>query len=104
MRPESRWPRAAVVNMIDMRVLKPTPDFATYTLAKMGLWALTRMAAQALAPHVRVNGIGPGPTMQGARQRPRAFRRPARGDAAGPGDRTRGDLPSPCASSCRPTG
>ncbi|RMH51971.1 MAG: SDR family oxidoreductase, partial [Alphaproteobacteria bacterium] len=65
--------RAAVVNMIDMRVLKPTPDFATYTLAKMGLWALTRMAAQALAPHVRVNGIGPGPTMQGARQRPEHF-------------------------------
>jgi NAD(P)-dependent dehydrogenase (short-subunit alcohol dehydrogenase family) len=60
--------QACVVNMIDQRVLKPTPEFMTYTIAKMGLWAFTRTAAQALAPHVRVNGIGPGPTMQGARQ------------------------------------
>jgi len=57
-----------VVNMIDQRINKLTPEFMTYTLAKMGLWALTRTAAQALAPRVRVNAIGPGPTMQGARQ------------------------------------
>jgi len=57
-----------VVNMIDQRVWKLTPEFMTYTLAKMGLWALTRTAAQALAPDVRVNAIGPGPTLQGARQ------------------------------------
>ncbi|MDM7255505.1 MAG: SDR family oxidoreductase [Paracoccus sp. (in: a-proteobacteria)] len=57
-----------IVNMVDQRVLKLTPEFSTYTLAKMGLWALTRTAAQALAPDVRVNAIGPGPTMQGARQ------------------------------------
>jgi NAD(P)-dependent dehydrogenase (short-subunit alcohol dehydrogenase family) len=60
--------RALVVNMIDMRVRKLTPEFMTYTIAKMGLWAFTRTAAQALAPKVRVNAIGPGPTMQGARQ------------------------------------
>jgi NAD(P)-dependent dehydrogenase (short-subunit alcohol dehydrogenase family) len=60
--------RAAVVNMLDQRVRKPTPEFATYTIAKMGLWALTRIAAQGLAPDVRVNGIGPGPTLRGARQ------------------------------------
>ena len=57
-----------VVNMIDQRVLKLTPEFMSYTLAKMGLWALTQTAAQALAPQVRVNAIGPGPTLQGARQ------------------------------------
>lgn len=57
-----------VVNMIDQRIHKLTPEFMTYTLAKMGLWALTRTAAQALAPHVRVNAIAPGPTLQGARQ------------------------------------
>ena len=60
--------QALVVNMIDQRVLKLTPEFMTYTLAKMGLWALTQTAAQALAPRVRVNAIGPGPTLQGARQ------------------------------------
>jgi NAD(P)-dependent dehydrogenase (short-subunit alcohol dehydrogenase family) len=59
---------ACVVNMIDQRVLKPTPEFSTYTIAKMGLWALTRIAAQGLAPHVRVNAIGPGPTVRGVRQ------------------------------------
>jgi NAD(P)-dependent dehydrogenase (short-subunit alcohol dehydrogenase family) len=60
--------QALVVNMIDQRVLKPTPEFMSYTIAKMGLWALTRTAAQGLAPDIRVNAIGPGPTLQGARQ------------------------------------
>ena len=64
-----------VVNMVDQRVLKPTPEFMTYSLAKAGLWALTRTAAQALAPHIRVNAIGPGPTMQGARQSASHFAR-----------------------------
>ncbi len=57
-----------VVNMLDQRVHKLTPEFMTYTIAKMGLWAFTQTAAQALAPRVRVNGIGPGPTLQGHRQ------------------------------------
>lgn len=64
-----------VVNMIDQRVWKPTPAFASYTISKFGLWALTRTAAQALAPHVRVNGIGPGPTLRAARQSAAHFRR-----------------------------
>lgn len=67
--------QALVVNMVDQRVLKPTPEFMTYALAKQGLWALTRTAAQALAPDVRVNAIGPGPTMQGARQSASHFAR-----------------------------
>jgi len=62
-----------VVNMIDQRVRKLTPEFMTYTLAKMGLWALTQTSAQALAPRVRVNAIGPGPTLQGARQSAQHF-------------------------------
>ncbi|MFD2740246.1 SDR family oxidoreductase [Sulfitobacter aestuarii] len=62
-----------VVNMLDQRVRKLTPEFMTYTLAKMGLWALTRTAAQGLAPAIRVNAIGPGPTMQGSRQSDRHF-------------------------------
>ena len=60
--------KGLVINMIDQRVRKLTPEFMTYTLAKMGLWALTQTAAQALAPNVRVNAIGPGPTIRGARQ------------------------------------
>ena len=67
--------QALVVNMVDQRVNKLTPEFMSYTIAKMGLWAFTRTAAQALAPHVRVNAIGPGPTMQGARQSDAHFAR-----------------------------
>ncbi|MEM8578046.1 MAG: SDR family NAD(P)-dependent oxidoreductase, partial [Pseudomonadota bacterium] len=57
-----------IVNMIDQRVRKLTPEFMTYTIAKMGLWAMTQTTAQALAPAIRVNAIGPGPTLQGGRQ------------------------------------
>lgn len=64
-----------VVNMIDQRVRKLTPEFMSYTIAKMGLWALTRTAAQGLAPKVRVNAIGPGPTLQGHRQSDEHFSR-----------------------------
>lgn len=60
--------QAMVLNMIDQRVWKLTPEFMSYSLAKAALWTLTRTAAQALAPHVRVNGVGPGPTVQGVRQ------------------------------------
>jgi len=60
--------RGLIINMIDQRVRKLTPEFMTYTIAKMGLWAMTQSTAQALAPSIRVNAIGPGPTMQGARQ------------------------------------
>jgi NAD(P)-dependent dehydrogenase (short-subunit alcohol dehydrogenase family) len=57
-----------VINMIDQRVRKITPEFMSYTTAKMGLWAFTQSAAQFLAPNIRVNAIGPGPTLQGSRQ------------------------------------
>lgn len=57
-----------VVNVVDQRVRKLTPHFMTYTLAKSALWTLTQTAAQALAPRIRVNAIGPGPTLRGKRQ------------------------------------
>lgn len=62
-----------IINMIDQRVRKLTPEFMTYTLSKMGLWAMTQTTAQALAPHIRVNAIGPGPTLIGERQSARHF-------------------------------
>ena len=69
-----RLAAALIVNMIDQRVLKPVPDYMTYGIAKAGLWAMTRMTAQALAPRIRVNAIGPGPTLQGGRQSAEQFR------------------------------
>lgn len=53
----------AIVNIIDQRVMKLTPEFYSYTLSKVALHAATRTAAQALAPRIRVNGVGPGPTL-----------------------------------------
>jgi NAD(P)-dependent dehydrogenase (short-subunit alcohol dehydrogenase family) len=64
---------ASIVNMLDQRVLKPTPHFISYTLAKAALHTATRMLAQALAPTVRVNAVAPGPTMASARQSPDDF-------------------------------
>ena len=65
--------QAVVVNMLDERVWDTDPSFMSYTLAKSALLTFTRTAAQALAPHVRVAGIGPGPTLRGARESERHF-------------------------------
>lgn len=69
--PESA--RGTVINMIDQRVWKLNPNFFTYTLSKSSLWSVTKTLAQALAPSVRVNGIGPGPTLQNVRQQSSDF-------------------------------
>ncbi|HEX7969924.1 MAG TPA: SDR family oxidoreductase [Stellaceae bacterium] len=65
----------AIVNMLDERVWNLTPYFVSYTLSKAGLWALTQSMALALAPRIRVNGIGPGPTLPSPRQSEEQFRR-----------------------------
>lgn len=57
-----------IVNILDQRVWKPTPQFFSYSLSKSALWAATRTLAQALAPRIRVNGIGPGPTLPSIHQ------------------------------------
>ncbi|HEY8616646.1 SDR family oxidoreductase [Phenylobacterium sp.] len=62
-----------IVNLLDQRVLKPTPEFFSYSLSKAALWDATKMMAQALAPRVRVNGIGPGPTLPSIHQDQAAF-------------------------------
>lgn len=69
--------QAMVVNMIDQRMLKPTPELMSGTVAMMNLRALTRAAAQALAPAIRVNAIALGSGVQGTRQH--AASRPERG-------------------------
>jgi NAD(P)-dependent dehydrogenase (short-subunit alcohol dehydrogenase family) len=59
---------ANIINIIDQRVLNLTPHFASYTISKSALWTLTRTLAIALAPRIRVNAIGPGPTLPSLRQ------------------------------------
>ena len=57
-----------VINIIDQRVWKPTPHFLSYSASKAELWWMTRTLAQALAPRIRVNAIGPGPMLQSVHQ------------------------------------
>lgn len=64
-----------VINLLDQRVWNLTPHFVSYTVSKMGLWTLTRTMALALAPRIRVNAIGPGPTLPSARQTEAQFAR-----------------------------
>lgn len=65
----------AIVNLLDQRLLKPTPQFLSYGVSKAGLHWLTLTLAQALAPRVRVNAVAPGPTLRNARQSEAHFQR-----------------------------
>ncbi len=65
----------AVINMLDERVWSLTPHFVSYTVSKAALWTLTQTMALALAPRIRVNGIGPGPALPSPRQSAAQFAR-----------------------------
>lgn len=60
--------KGLIINMIDQRVWKLNPQFFTYTLSKAALWTATQTLAQGLAPNIRVNAIGPGPTLKSVHQ------------------------------------
>lgn len=62
-----------VINIVDQRVWRLTPDFFSYTISKAGLWTATQTLAQAMAPRVRVNAIGPGPVLKSVHQTDAAF-------------------------------
>ena len=65
----------AIVNLLDQRLLKPTPQFLSYGVSRAGLGWLTVTLAQALAPRIRVNGVAPGPTLRNERQSEAHFKR-----------------------------
>ena len=67
--------QGCIINMIDQRMFRPTPDFFTYSVAKAGLYWATKTMAQAFAPDIRVNGIGPGPTLRNHTQTEDEFER-----------------------------
>lgn len=66
---------ALVVNMVDARIVNPTPNYASYTAAKAALWALTQVAARDLAPRVRVVAIAPGLVLPSDTTPPEPFAR-----------------------------
>ncbi|MCC2109876.1 MAG: SDR family oxidoreductase [Hyphomicrobiales bacterium] len=63
----------SIVNLIDQRVLRPDPHYFSYSISKAALWAATRTMAQAYAPRVRVNAVGPGPVLPNANEGQAAF-------------------------------
>ncbi len=68
-----------IVNIVDQRVWRPNPQFFSYSLSKAGLWWATQTLAQGLAPRIRVNAIGPGPTLPNIHQTPGEFEAEAAG-------------------------
>jgi NAD(P)-dependent dehydrogenase (short-subunit alcohol dehydrogenase family) len=74
-----------VINIIDQRVWRLTPEFFSYTISKAGLWTATRTLAQALAPRVRVNAIGPGPVLKSVHQTEEDFAAECRSTLLGRG-------------------
>ncbi len=73
----------SIVNIVDQRVQRLTPQYLSYTLTKSALWAATQTLAQALAPRIRVNAIGPGPTYPSLRQGDEGMSREAKGALLG---------------------
>ena len=63
---------SSIVNIVDQRVLRPTPKFFSYAISKSALHMATVTLAQALAP-LRVNAVAPGPTLPSPRQTPAQF-------------------------------
>lgn len=73
----------AIVNILDQRVWKLTPEYYSYTLSKAAMWAATQTMAQAFAPRIRVNAVGPGPTMANVHDGEALFLREAAGTLLG---------------------
>jgi len=67
--------KGSIINIIDQRVLKPTPQFLSYSVSKSGLHWLTTTLAQGMGPRIRVNAVGPGPTLKNPRQSDADFNR-----------------------------
>lgn len=51
----------AIVNILDRGAVMPWPEYSHHGISKAALWMLTQTSAVELAPHIRVNGVLPGP-------------------------------------------
>jgi NAD(P)-dependent dehydrogenase (short-subunit alcohol dehydrogenase family) len=77
--------RGNVINILDQKVWRPNPAFFSYSVAKSALWSATQLMAQALAPRIRVNAVGPGPVYRSRHQTEDEFRAECDGTLLGEG-------------------
>lgn len=81
----SQTDQGVILNLLDQRVLRSAPDHFTYSISKAALYSATKTMAQSYAPNIRVNAIGPGPTLRNARQSDDEFNTEARSTLLGAG-------------------
>jgi NAD(P)-dependent dehydrogenase (short-subunit alcohol dehydrogenase family) len=57
-------PGACIINISDTAAERPWARYPLHSISKAGLEMLTKVAALALAPDIRVNSVMPGPVMK----------------------------------------
>ena len=64
-----------IINLLDTKINQNLTSYFAYSLSKKSLHSLTQLAAKALAPGIRVNGIAPGLILPAAQDSEEQFQR-----------------------------